>query len=165
MEYVLDDCQWADCTLGWSRDSGLSLGGDQEFNALANSGSQVNTVTPNYMHCYDFPMLPLGNLMDHPLNLVGLGRTQMHLLSFMILRAQVKEIMGHNEDVVFLVMPDKSEFAWCLPIMIGTCTLGRIVNVIKESEMDQLSMLWAVASIQSVVLVEQHYRRLRSSRR
>ena len=27
--------------------------------------------------------------------------------------------------------------------MIGTCTLGRIVNVIKESEIDRLSTPWA----------------------
>ena len=29
--------------------------------------------------------------------------------------------------------------------MIGMCTLGRIVNVIKESELDQLSTFWAMA--------------------
>ena len=28
--------------------------------------------------------------------------------------------------------------------MIGTCMLGRIVNVIKESELDQLSTPWAM---------------------
>ena len=53
--------------------------------------------------------------------------------------------MGYNEDVVFLVVPDELEFAQRVPIMIGTCMLGRIVNVIKQSEMDQLSMSWAVA--------------------
>ena len=41
-------------------------------------------------------------------------------------------------------MSDESEFSWPVPIMIGTCTLGRIVNVIKESEMDRLSTLWAM---------------------
>ena len=29
--------------------------------------------------------------------------------------------------------------------MTGTCTLGRIVNVIKESELDRLSTSWAMA--------------------
>ena len=120
---------------------------DWEVNTLANSGSQVNTVIPNYVHHYDFSMLPLGNLMDHPLSLVGLGGTWTHLLSFVILRVQVKEIMGYNEDVVFLVVPDKSEFAHHVPIVIKTCTLGRIVNVIKESEMDQLSMPWVVVRV------------------
>ena len=44
----------------------------------------------------------------------------------------------------FLVMPDESEFSWHVPIVIGTCTLGRIVNMIKDSETDRLSTPWAM---------------------
>ena len=69
----------------------------------------------------------------------------------MILRAQVNEITGYNEDVVFLVVPDESEFAQLVPIVVGTGTLGRIVNVIKESEMDQLSTPWVVARASSLL--------------
>ena len=87
---------------------------DREVDALADSGSQVNTVMPNYVHCYEFPMLPLHDLIDKPLNLVGLGGTRTHLLSFMILRVQVKEIAGYDKDVVFLVVPDELEIAWCI---------------------------------------------------
>ena len=75
---------------------------DREVNALADSGSQVNTVTPNYVHHYDFPMLPLGNLVNHPLNLVGLGGTWTHPLGFVILWVWVAEI--------FLMVPDESDF-------------------------------------------------------
>ena len=124
---------------------------DREVNALADSGSQVNTMMPNYVHHYDFPMLPLCDLVDHPLNLVGLGGTQTHLLGFVILRVQVKEIVGYSEDMVFLVVPDKSEFAQCIPIIIGTCMLGRIMNAIKENKMDQLSMPWAVVRASSLL--------------
>ena len=38
--------------------------------------------------------------------------------------------------------------------MIGMCTLGRIVNVIKESELDQLSTPWAM--VQALCLLCQH---------
>ena len=65
---------------------------DREVNALANSGSQVNTVMPNYVHRYEFPMLPLRDLVDHPLNLVGLGGTQTHPLGFIILRLSLIHI-------------------------------------------------------------------------
>ena len=44
-----------------------------ETNAMADSGSQVNMVMPGYVHQHDFPVLPLGDLVDHPLNLIGLG--------------------------------------------------------------------------------------------
>ena len=84
---------------------------DREVNALANSGNQVNTVTPNYVCHYDFPMLSLGDLINHPLNLVRLGGTQMHPLGFVILRVWVEKIAGYDEDMVFLVVPDESDFA------------------------------------------------------
>ena len=54
----------------------------------------------------------------------------------MILRVWVNKITSYNKDVVFLVVPDELEFSHHVPIMIGTCTLGRIINVIKESDMD-----------------------------
>ena len=123
----------------------------REVDALADSGSQVNIVMPNYVCRYEFPMLPLRDLVDHPLNLVGLGGTRTHLLGFVILRVQVKEIAGYDEDVVFLVVLDKSGFAWRVPIVVGTCTLGRIVNVIKEGEMDRLSMPWVVVRESSLL--------------
>ena len=122
-----------------------------EVDTLADSGSQVNTVMPNYVCQYEFPMLPLCDLVDHPLNLVGLGGTWTHPLGFVILRVQVKEIVGYDEDVVFLVVTDELEFAWCVPIVIGIFTLCRIINMIKEGEMDQLSMPWAVAKASSLL--------------
>ena len=51
-----------------------------KINALVDSGSQVNTVTPGYVQQNEFPVLPLGDLVDHPLNLIGLSgmRTWLH---------------------------------------------------------------------------------------
>ena len=42
------------------------------------------------------------------------------------------------------MVPDKSEFGCTVPLVIGTCTIGRIINVIWESEIDHLSMPWAM---------------------
>ena len=83
--------------------------------------------------------------MDYPLNLVGLGGKCTSPLSFVILHVQVREITGYDEDVVFLVVPDESEFGWRVPLVIGTCTIGRIINVIWKSQIDHLSMPWATA--------------------
>ena len=115
-----------------------------EVDALADSSSQANTVMPSYVHQHEFPVLLLCDLVDHPLNLVGLGSMRTCPLSFVILRVQVKEITSYDEDIVFLVVSDESEFSQHVPIIIGTCMLGRIVNVIKESEMDRLSTPWAM---------------------
>ena len=53
--------------------------------------------------------------------------------------------MGYDQDVIFLVVPGESEFSRHVPLMIGTCTPGRIINVIKESELDRLSASWVMA--------------------
>ena len=45
------------------------------------------------------------------------------------------------------MVPDESKFGHRVPLVIGTCTIGRIINVIWESEIDHLSMPWATARI------------------
>ena len=67
------------------------------------------------------------------------------LLSFIILHMQVWEIAGYDEEIVFLVVPDESEFGHRVPYVIRTCIIGQIINVIWESEIDPLSMPWATA--------------------
>ena len=83
---------------------------DRNFNALVDSGSQVNTITPALLQQYGFPVLPLEDFVDYPLNLVGLGGKRTSSLGFVILRMQVWGIAGYDEDVVFLVVPDESDF-------------------------------------------------------
>ena len=117
----------------------------RNVNALADSGSQVITITPTFVQQYGFPVLPLEDLVNHPLNLLGLGGKCTSLLDFIILHVQVQEITGYDEDVVFLVVPDESEFGLRVPLVIGTCTIGWIINVIWKSEKDHLSTPWATA--------------------
>ena len=45
----------------------------RNVNALADSGSQVNTIMPTFVQQCGFPVLPLIDLVNHLLNLVGLG--------------------------------------------------------------------------------------------
>ena len=52
--------------------------------------------------------------------------------------------MGYDEDIVFLIVPDGSEFSKQVPLVIGICTLSHMVNMIKESELDMLSPPWEV---------------------
>ena len=102
----------------------------RNFNALVDSGSQVNMITPTLVQQYGFPVLPLEDLMDYPLNLVGLGGKHTSLLGFIILHVQVWDITGYDEDAVLLVVSDESEFGRRVPLVVGTFTIGRIINVI-----------------------------------
>ena len=77
------------------------------------------------------------------------------------MRLQVKEVAGYNEDVVFLVVPDGAAFGKRVPLVIGTCTLARVINVIKKSEMDKILTLWATVCLvqllsQRIITEESH---------
>ena len=116
----------------------------REAIALADSSSQVNVVTPAYVKHHEFPILPLEELVDHPVNLVGLGGGHTSPLGFVILRVCMAEVTRYDEDAVFLIVPDKSEFSRHVPLVLGTCTLCRIINVIRESKINRLSVPWAM---------------------
>ena len=117
----------------------------RNVNALVDSGSQVNTIMPTFVQQYGFPVLSLEDLVDHLLNLIGLGGKCTSPLGFIILHVQVREIAGYDEDIVFLMVPDESEFGCRVPLVIGTCMIGQIINIIQESEIDHLSIPWATA--------------------
>ena len=102
----------------------------RNFTTLVDSGSQVNTIMPTLVQQHGFPVLPLEDLMDYPLNFVGLGGTCTSLLGFVILHIQVWSIAGYDEDAVFLVVPNESDFGRRVPLVVGTCTIGRMINII-----------------------------------
>ena len=136
-------------TLHWIRPEmlvDLTIEG-RNVNALVDSGSQVNMITPALVQQYGFPILPLEDLVDYPLNLVGLGGKCSSLLRFVILHVQVQGITGYDKDAVFLMVPNESKFSQRVPLVIGTCTIRRITNVIQESEIDHLSMPWSTTRV------------------
>ena len=108
----------------------------RNVNVLVDSGSQVNTIMPTFVQHY--PVLPLEDLVNHLL-----GGKHTSLLRFVILCVQVWEITGYDEDVVFLMVPDESQFSRRVPLVIGTCMIGQVINIIRESEIGHLSMPWA----------------------
>ena len=119
----------------------------RNFNALADSGSEVNMITPTLVQQYGFPVLPLEDLMDYLLNLVGLDGKCTCPLGFVILHVQVQGIAGYDEGVVFLVVPDESDFRRRVPLVVGTCTIGRMINVIQESKIDSLTTPWSTMRV------------------
>ena len=150
--------------IGWIRNPLLEVGGPtshwigpetlvdliiegRNVNALVDSGSQANMITPALVQQYGFPILPLEDLVDYPLNLVGLGGKHTSPLGFIILHMQVWDITGYDKDTVFLLVPNESEFGQRVPLVVGTCTIGRIINVSWESEIDHLSTPWATVRV------------------
>ena len=63
----------------------------------------------------------------------------------MVIQVQVDGVRGYDEDQIALVIPDFSNFAIRVPIILGTPTIGQVINVMREAEIDALAMPWANA--------------------
>ena len=59
-------------------------------------------------------------------------------IGYVIIQIHVDGVQGYDEDQIVLVIPDLSNFAAQIPVILGTPTIGCVMNVIKESEMDML---------------------------
>ena len=76
---------------------------------------------------------------------IGLGNTYTRLSGYVVIQVQVDGVWGYDKDQISLIIPDHSNFATRVPIILGTPTIGRVVNMMREVEMDALAMPWANA--------------------
>ena len=74
---------------------------------------------------------------------MGLENAYTCPLGYIIVWVQMDRVQGYDEDQIALVIPDELKFAEQVPIILGTPTIGCIMNVMKEREMDALAMQWA----------------------
>ena len=71
---------------------------------------------------------PITNLMGSQVACVGPGNAYTQPLGYVVIWAQVDGIWGYDEDQIALVIPDFSNFATRVPIILGTPTIGQVVN-------------------------------------
>ena len=111
--------------------------------ALLDTGCQVNTLTPRFVETHNLEVRPITDLIegDGP-KVIGVGGTAVHPLGYVIVNIRLEGAGNYNEDSIVLVIPDASVFAARTPMIIGTCTLNHIVEAMKESELDDLSLSW-----------------------
>ena len=110
--------------------------------ALLDNGVQVNTITLRYVQEHSLPVGPITDLMDSKITCVGLGNSYTRSLGYEIIWVQVDRVWGYDEDQIALIIPDLSHFAKRVPVILGTPTIGQVVNVMKEAEMDTLATMW-----------------------
>ena len=113
--------------------------------ALLDNGAQVNTITPRYVNKHLLQVGPITDLMGSKVTCMGLGNAYTRPLGYIVIRVQVDRVWGYNEDQIALVIPDFSNFATRVPVILGMPTIGRVVNVMREAEIDALSTPWANA--------------------
>ena len=113
--------------------------------ALLDNGVQVNTITLRYVKEHSLPVGPITDLMGSKVTCIGLGNTYTRPLGYIVIWVQVDGVWGYDEDKIALIIPDFSNFAIRVPIILGTPTIGQVVNMMREAEMDALAMHWANA--------------------
>ena len=74
---------------------------------------------------------------------MGLGNAYTRPLGYVMIWVQVDRVQGYDEDQIALVIPDLSNFAAQIPLILGTPTISQVVNMMKETEVDALVMPWA----------------------
>ena len=114
-----------------------------------DNGAQLNFITPAYavergmdIMSLDRLAQEIGGQLPH---IRGMGGTTVEPIGFVLMNVKVPCVQGYDEDQVALVMdePDMSE----CPVILGTSTLYRVMEVIKESEISKLAVPWSSSRI------------------
>ena len=96
--------------------------------ALLDNGVQVNTITPKYLQEHSIPVGLITDLMSSKIACVGLGNAYTKPLGYVVVQVQVDGVWGYDEDQIALIIPDFSNFASRVPVILGTPTIGQIVE-------------------------------------
>ena len=121
--------------------------------ALLDNSAQVNTITPRYVIKHSLQVGPITDLMGSKVTCVGLGNAYTRPLGYVVIQVQVDRVWGYNEDQIALVIPDFSNFATRVPVILVMPTIGQVVNVMREAEMDTLAIPWTNARVAHLLAV------------
>ena len=131
------------CRFIGTRNWGQALINDELTTCLLDNGAQLNFITPAYavergmdIMSLDRLAQEIGGQLPH---IRGMGGNTVEPIGFVLMNVKVPCVWGYDEDQVALVMddPDMSE----CPVILGTSTLYRVMEVIKESEISKLAVL------------------------
>ena len=121
--------------------------------ALLDNGAQVNTIMPKYASDHSLQVGPITNLMGSKVACMGLGNAYTRPLGYIVIQVQVDGVWGYDEDQIALVILDFSNFVAWIPVILGTPTIGWVINVMEEAEVDALATPWANARVVHLLLV------------
>ena len=124
----------------WSRPNNIArvkIDGESSW-ALLDSGLTIKAVTPGFVEACSLDIGLLSDLMDG-MGINGFGGVFSWPLGYIIRRVQVEGVWGYDEDEVALFVPDSTIFGSQVLVTLGTPTINGIINVIKESEINELS--------------------------
>ena len=116
---------------------------------LLDNGSQINFITPAYARKWGMDIMSLDNLAQEVGGkippILGIGGIMVDPEGFVMMNVKVPCVKGYNEDLIAIVMDDPG-MKDC-PVILGTPTIFRVMEVIKESEISKLAVPWASSRV------------------
>ena len=128
---------------------GKALIDDELTSCLLDNGAQLNFITPAYAQEQGMDIMSLDYLSQEigasiPL-IRGLGSMSVEPIGFVMMNVKVPCVQGYDEDQIAIVMDDPGMTDWL--VILGTPTLYRVMEVIKESEISKLAVSWASSQV------------------
>ena len=128
---------------------GKALVDDELVTCLLDSGAQLNFIMPTYTQepgmdimSLDYLAEEIGGAIPH---ISGIGSISVEPVGFIMMNIKALGITGYNEDQIAIVMDDPGMMEW--QVILGTPTIYRVMEVIKESEISKLAVPWASSQI------------------
>ena len=123
---------------------GKALIDDELTSCLLDNGAQLHFITPDYAQEWGMDIMSLDYLAQETGGSVllfrGLGGISVEPIGFIMMNVKVPCVEGYDEDQIAIVMDDLGMTEWL--VILGTPTLYRIMEVIKESEISKLAVPW-----------------------
>ena len=116
---------------------------------LLDNGAQLNFITPAYVHEQGMDIMSLESLAQEMGGKIppvaGIGGIMVKPKGFIMMNVQIPCVKGYNEDQIAIIMDDPGLKDF--PVILGTPTIYRVMEVIKESEISELAVPWASSRV------------------
>ena len=126
---------------------GKALVDDELVTCLLDNGAQFNFITPTYAQEWGMDIMSLdylakeiGGAIPH---ISSIGGISVEPIGFVMMNVKVPGVAGYDEDQITIVMDEWPEW----PVILGTPTIYRVMEVIKESEISKLAVPWASSRV------------------
>ena len=90
----------------------------------------------------DYLAEEIGGAIPH---ISSIGSISVEPVGFVMMNVKVPGVAGYDEDQIAIVMDDPGMTEW--PVILGTPTIYRVMEVIKESEISKLAVPWASSRV------------------
>ena len=128
---------------------GKALIDDELVSCILDNGAQLNFIMPAYAQERGMDIMSLDYLAEEtggsiPL-IRSLGGISVEPVGFVMMNVKVPGVQGYDKDQITIVMDNPGMTEW--PVIPGTPTLYRVMEVIKESEISKLAVPWTSSRV------------------